>query len=131
MTSYEADLGKKYTRLSNQMGPFREISIDPLGPVVVKAFPGSRKHVKCYPLMIKCINSAAVQLILMELMETKQVVLSLLRLETRYGDIQSTSHDSETYLLDGNLNPKTEDENQLLNNIKEYTTPADIQLFPH
>jgi hypothetical protein len=125
--SYEADLGKKYTRLTNQMGPFREISIDPLGPVVVKAFPGSRKHVKCYPLMIKCINSAAVQLILMESMETKQVVLSLLRLETRYGDIQAISRDSGTNLLEGNLNPKTEDENRLFNIIKDYTAPVDAQ----
>jgi hypothetical protein len=77
--------------------------------------------------MIKCINSAAVQLILMESMETKQVVLSLLRLETRYGDIQAISRDSGTNLLEGNLNPKTEDENRLFNIIKDYTAPVDAQ----
>ena len=64
-------------------------------------------------------------------MKPKQAVLRQLELETRYGNIQSTSHDNETYLLDGNLNQKTEDENQLLNNIKEYTTPADIQFRNH
>ena len=112
-------------RSSNQTGPFREISIDPLEAVLVKAFSGSRKHVKCYPLMIKCINSAAVQIILMESMETKQVVISLLRLETRYGDIQAISRDSGTNLLEGNLNPKTEDENRLFNIIRDYTAPVD------
>ena len=32
--SYEADRGRKYTRIRNQIGLFREISIDPLGPVI-------------------------------------------------------------------------------------------------
>ena len=64
--SYSADLGPKYTRIKNQIRPFKEVSIDPLGPVLVKAFPGSRRHVICYPLIAKYLNSAAVQIILME-----------------------------------------------------------------
>ena len=54
--SYAADLGSKYTRIQNQVGPFMEVSIDPLGPVLFKAFPGSRKHVNCHPLIAKCLN---------------------------------------------------------------------------
>ena len=77
--SYEAPLGSKYTRLKNQMGPFKEISIDPLGAITTKPFPGSRKTVKTFPLLIKCINSAAIQVILMESMETKAVIMALLR----------------------------------------------------
>jgi hypothetical protein len=77
--------------------------------------------------MIKCINSSAVQIILMESMETKQVIVSLLRLETRYGDIQAISRDSGTNLLEANLNPRTEDEDRLFNLIKDYTAPVDAQ----
>ena len=65
----EVDLRQKNTRIQNQIGPFHKISIDPLGPVLVKAFPGSRKKVKCYPLIAKCLNSAAIQMMLMETME--------------------------------------------------------------
>ena len=107
--SYEAPLGSKYTRLKNQAGPFKEISIDPLGAIITKPFPGSRKTVKTFPQLIKCINSTAVQIILMETMETKAVIMSLLRLETRYGEIQGISRDSRSNLSEENLNPKTED----------------------
>ena len=106
--SCEADLGWKYSRIQNQIPSFREISIDPLGPVLVKAFPGSRKKVKCYPLISKCLNSAAIQIMLTENMETRQVVLALLRIKTRYGEIKLIARDSETNLLEGNLNPKVD-----------------------
>ena len=113
--------------MKNQAGPFREISIDPLGAIVVKPFPGSRKTVKTFPLLIKCINSAAVQVILMETMETKAVIMSLLRLETRYGEIQGISRDSGSNLLEENLNPKTEDGQRLFNIVRDYTAPVDGQ----
>ena len=53
--------------------------------------------------------------------------MSLLRLETRYGNIQAISRDSGTNLLEANLNPKTEDEDRLFNLIKDYTAPVDAQ----
>ena len=127
--SYSTDLGSKYTRIKNQVGPFKEVSIDPLGPVLVKVFPGSRKHVKCYPLIVKCLNSPAVQIILMESMETKRVVLVLLRLEARYGDIKLIARDSGTDLLENNLNPKIDspDRTRLFGLIQDYTAPVDSQ----
>jgi hypothetical protein len=125
--SYEAPLGSKYTRLKNQAGPFKEISIDPLGAIITKPFPGSIKTVKTFPLLIKCINSAAVQVILMESMETKAILMALLRLETRYGEIQGISRDSGTNMLEENLNPKTEDAQRLFNLVRDYTAPIDGQ----
>ena len=113
----------------DQVGPFKEASINPLGAVLVKAFPGSRKHVKCYPLIAKCMNSAAVQIILMESMETSQVVLALLRLEARYGDIKLIARDSGTNLLEDNINPKIDspDRTRLFGLIQDYTAPVDSQ----
>ena len=123
--TYEAEMGNKYTKMHTSIGPFKEISMDPLGPCTVKSFPGSRKRIKIWPLMIKCINSGAITIYPMESMDTKQVILCLLRLETRYGELIGISRDSGTNLL--NLNPKTEDGKRLFNLIRDYTAPVDSQ----
>ena len=39
--SYSPKLGDKYITLNNIVGPFREISIDPLGPIIIK--PGKQE----------------------------------------------------------------------------------------
>ena len=48
--TYEAEMGNKYTKMHTSIGPFKEISMDSLGPCTVKSFPGSRKRVKVWPL---------------------------------------------------------------------------------
>ena len=57
-------------------------------------------------MIAKCLNSATVQIILMESMETRQVVLALLRMEARYGVLKLIARDSGTNLLEANINPK-------------------------
>jgi len=64
--------------------------------------------VKCYPLIAKCLNLGAIQMMLMENMATRQVVLALLRLEARYGEIKLIARNSGTNLLEGNLNPQVD-----------------------
>ena len=63
----------------------------------------------------------------MESMETKAVIMALLRLETRYGDIEGISRDSGSNMLEENLNPKTDDGQRLFSLVKDYTAPIDGQ----
>ena len=73
----------KYTRLDVQAKPFTEISLDMLGEIKVKPLPTSRTVCKNYPLIIKCINSGAEMIVIMEESKTKDIILALLRLENR------------------------------------------------
>lgn len=112
------------TRMDNDMAPFREIIIDPPGPHRIKPYiMGSFKTIKNYLLIIKCLHSAAVQIMLMESMETRDVILALLRLEARYGQISLISRDNGSNMISSNLNQKaaTKEEARLFGAIKEYS----------
>ena len=77
---------------------------------------------KNYPLIVRCINSGASEVLLMEGMETKDIILCLSKLKLRHGPITMISKDSGKNLLKKNINPKASgDEMRLLGNIKEYT----------
>ena len=89
---------------------------------MIKPFEGSRSKVKNYLLIVRCLNSGASKVLLMEGMETKDIILCLLKLELRPGPITMISRDSGKNLLTKNINPKASgDEMRLLGNIKEYT----------
>ena len=66
--SYDQALGNIYVKLNTFNHPFESISLDPLGHMEVKAFNNSRKVVKLYPLLIRCIDTGAVNCLLMESM---------------------------------------------------------------
>ena len=110
MQNYTAPLGAlraKYTRQDTSKGPFQDISIDPFNPLnMIEPFEGSRSRVKNYPLVVRCLNSGALEVLLMEGMETKDIILYLLKLELRHGLITMISRDSGTNLLTNNFNPK-------------------------
>ena len=129
--TYESILGNKYTKLEVQAKPFRDISIDILGEMKVKPHATSRGTVKNYPLVIKCMNSGAITVQLMEESKTKDVILALLRLETRWGKINMITRDAGTNLLVGNLNPKIESQDpeakRLLGNVEERVCEMDAQ----
>ena len=72
---------------------------------------------KAFTLLMKCINSSAVEVMLMECMHMKQIIMCLLRLEIRYGRIFGITRDSGTNMIT--------DENRNL--VKEYTAPVDAQ----
>ena len=94
-----------YTTVRNMsVGPFREISIDPLPYIFIKPYPGSQTKVKAFLLLIKCINSSAIEVMLMETMDTKQVILCLLRLENRYGKIIAISETIPNGVQDSSRN---------------------------
>ena len=86
---------------------------------------------KNYPLVARCLNSGALEVLLMEGMETKDIILCLLKLELRHGPITMISRDSGTNLLTNNINPKlaSGDEMRLLGNIKDYTARPDAQFL--
>ena len=104
-----------------------------LGSVEAKTFPGSRKTYKIFPLIVKCIETAAIWAVAMEGATTQDVVKALLRLEVRYGEIKGISRDAGSNLLQGNINPPLvirKDESaqrRLFGLIKEYTCPTDAQ----
>ena len=98
----EPQLGVKYT--SN--GPFQDISIDPLDYHLIKPFEGSRSTVKNYPMVVHCLNSGALEVLLMEVMETNDIILCFLKLELRHGPKTMISRDSRTNLLTNNINPR-------------------------
>ena len=89
-------MGNKYTKLDVHAKPFRDISIDILGEMKVKPHATSRGTVKNYPLLIKCMNNGAITVQLMEESKTKDVILALLRLETRWGKINMITRDAGT-----------------------------------
>ena len=60
------------------------------------------------PLITKCLNLSAIQMMPMENMEARQVALALLMLKARYGEIKLIARDSGTNLLEGNLNPQVD-----------------------
>ena len=76
------------------------MSIDPLGHLEVKAFLKSRKVVKAWPLLARCLDTGAVLCLLMESMETKSVVNSLLRLQLRVGRIEKICMDQRTNMIE-------------------------------
>ena len=131
--TYTAKLNDKYTRTTINATPFADVSIDMLGSIEAKTFPGSRKTYKIFPLIVKCIETASIWAVAMEGATTKDVVKALLRLEVRYGEIKGISRDAGSNLLQGNLNPllmpdKAEPaERRLFGMVKEYTCPTDAQ----
>ena len=126
-------MNDKYTRTTINATPFSDVSIDMLGSIEAKTFPGSRKTYKMYPLIVKCIETASIWAVAMEAATKKEVVKALLRLEVRYGEIREISRDAGSNLLQGNLNPmlKSEEaeqaEKRLFGVVKEYTCPTDAQ----
>ena len=106
MESYRVPLGLCYTRTDSQRSPFECLSIDPLMPISSPAWPGSRKVVTLYPLLMKCINTGAIDISIMEDNTTRSIILKLLSLEARFGiGIKELSTDAGTNLIMNNLNP--------------------------
>ena len=128
---YTAELSDKYTKNTVNAKPFSDVSIDMLGSLDAKTFPGSRKTYKIYPLIVKCLQTASIWTIAMEAATTKEVVKALLRLEVRYGEIKGISRDVGSNLLQENINPKLmqhgkdEVEERLFGKLREYTCPTD------
>ena len=83
-----------YVKLNTFNHPFESTSLDPLGHMEVKAFNNSRKVVKLYPLLIRCINTGAVNCLLMESMQSKSVIGALIRLQLRMGRIKKVAMDA-------------------------------------
>ena len=69
-------------------------------------------------------------ILMMEESKTKDIILALLRLENRWGQINLITKDAGTDVLEGNLNPKIEgetdgDTRRLLGNVEERTCETD------
>ena len=84
------------------------------------------------PHHYESINSGAVIILIMEESKTKDIILALLRLENRWGQIHLITKDAGTNVLEGNLNPIVEggldgDTRRLLGNVEERTCETDAQ----
>ena len=76
-------MGKSLNRIKPTLSPYRNVSIDPLGQIVVQVAPG--KQIKIYPLLCMDINNGAVCFEVLRTMEAKEVFLALKRVEWRVG----------------------------------------------
>ena len=100
-------MGDLSVRISNKPRPFQSISIDPQGAIDVKPWYGARTSITCYPLMIKCLQSSAINVKLMFKNDTGHVILKLLELESQFAvKIEHLSVDFGSNLFIKNLNPK-------------------------
>ena len=97
---YEQELGKIYVKLDEFDHPFQNISVDPLGHMEVKAFSKSRKIMKVWLLLIRCVDTGTVLYLIMESMESKSVVNAHLRLQLKMGRIDRVSVDGGTNLIE-------------------------------
>ena len=85
--TYTVNQKDKYTKNTINAVPFKEVSIDMLGPIEAKTYPGSRNSYKLYPLLAKCLQTGAVWATLMEGAGTHEVVKGLIKLELIYGQL--------------------------------------------
>ena len=130
--TYTVPQKDKYTKNTMNATPFREISIDMLGPIEAKTFPGAKKTYKLYPFLVRCLQTGAIWATLMEGAGTNEVVKALIKLEVTYGRVCRISSDAGSNMLRENLNPITvlQEGNaprRLLGIIDSYVTPVDGQ----
>ena len=97
---YQQELEKVYVKLDQFEHPFQNVSIDPLGYLEGRAFSKSRKIVKLWPLLGRCLDKGAVLCLLMETMETKSICNALLRFQLRVGCIDKVSMNSGMNLFE-------------------------------
>ena len=92
--------------------PFENISLNPHGNLEVRAFNNSSKVVKLWPLLIRCVDTGSVSCLMIESMQSKSVVSSLIRLQFRMGRIKKVSIDAGSNLIE--LKRMAENSNGLL-----------------
>ena len=74
---------KTYHRVSVQQ-PFERLSLDILGPYVVRASSQSRAKIKLHVLLVVCLSTGLVAQVMMEKADFATVVRSLWMLQMRY-----------------------------------------------
>ena len=99
-------MGNICTRISSNPRPFQRISVDPLGHIPIKPWPKARNEILGYPLLIKCMETSAIEVYLMFKNDTDRVIMKLLELEARYSTrIIHLTTDHGSNLITTNLNP--------------------------
>ena len=92
---------KSYHRVSVQQ-PFERLSLDILGPFMVKASSQSRARIKLHALLAVCLSTGLITQILMEKADYVTVVRSLWMLQMRY-NVQITHLQSDAGTAFNNL----------------------------
>ena len=101
----QRSLGPTYTKLSVHR-VFSRVSMDPLMPISVLPWQGSKEPVKKIPVIVKCLTWGCIYLTVAESQATNQMLLVLLRLEQTFGQLELISRDRGKDLLIDNLNPR-------------------------
>ena len=95
---YSSNLGLTYTKLSAHI-MFSSVSMDPLMPISVLPWQGSKEPVKKIPVIVKCLTWGSIYLTVAESQATNQMLLVLLRLEQTFGQLELISRDRGKDLL--------------------------------
>ena len=105
-------MGDISVRISAKPRPFQTISIDPLGHTQLKPWVDARTSILCYPLLIKCLETSAINAKIMFKNDTRHVIMKLLELESDFAvKIKHISVDDGTNLIIENINPAGGDKN--------------------
>ena len=97
--NYSRQLGNRTVGLKFNSKVIANISVDPIGGIKLLPFQGARRSVELIPLVIACRMTGAVDIILLDGMKTKNVLLGLLLIETRYNSITSITSGAVSDLI--------------------------------
>ena len=115
---------KRYAKLTTDR-IFSKVSIDFLGPLLIKGHSSDRKRNKYYILVVACISTCAITMYILDNYDTLSAILALMKLQCSYGKITHISADAGTNLLESNLNLPLigEEGKKLFNLITSYRCP--------
>ena len=101
---------KRYAKLTTDR-IFSKVSIDFLGPLLIKGHSSDRKRNKYYILVVACISTGAITMYILDNYDTLSAILALMKLQCSYGKITHITADAGTNLLESNINlPLKEEE---------------------
>ena len=110
LKKYRVEKGATYTKVSTDPQFFRTVSMDPLGVLLVSPYRGSKKKIKVYPVIFKCVSTGCVYLTMTESIDQAGIINAIRRLAFTVGVMPDTvTNDAQPSFTNKMLNPTLED----------------------
>ena len=90
LKTYRVLKGATYTKISSEPNFFEEASFDPLGAILVSPFKNSKKKIKVYPIIFKCLNTGCICLTIAETIDQTGIVGAIRRVAYIIGNMPKT-----------------------------------------
>ena len=127
MKHFFTEMGPNYVGLSVSALPMAQVSVDLLGPLEVKCFPGSRKTRKVYPLLFFDLNYNAIGFQILEGASGFDVGMGLLSHQARYSPLTLVMSDHGAAFHESVINFRTVDGLKVFDNAIFHALPVDSQ----